>query len=157
MPFLPLSDNGPDKLQAGDLGLLIIRVIAIAIFSYYQLGGQLSHAIDYVWNNGEWDLINQLADKHLPAPSSLALVAVAILTVTLFGALLGIFTRINALLLALLCGFILFAPLTLSTTLNPQTLALYVGLFIGLAFGGGGQLSLDYALENRRERRRKPV
>jgi len=71
--------------------------------------------------------------------------------------LVGIFTRINAFVLVLLSGVILLAPIILSATLNPQTLALYIGLFAGLAFGGGGRLSLDYALANRRERRRNPL
>ena len=157
MPFQPLSDNDPDKLQPGDLGLLIIRVITVAIFSYYQLGSQLSHAVDYVWDNGEWDLVNQLAGKNLPFPSIVTLAAVAILTISLLGVLIGIFTRFNALILTILSGFILIAPIILSATLNPQSLALYVGLFAGLALGGGGRLSLDYALANRRERRRKPL
>ena len=157
MPFQPLSDNDPDKLQPGDLGLLIIRVMTVAIFSYYQLGSQLSHAIDHVWDNDEWDLISQLTEKNLPFPGILALGAIAILTISLLGVLLGIFTRLNALVLTLLSGFILLAPIVLSATLNPQALALYVGLFAALALGGGGRLSLDHALANRRERRRKPL
>jgi uncharacterized membrane protein YphA (DoxX/SURF4 family) len=157
MPFQPLPDTGPEKPHLSDLGLLLIRVITVAIFFYYQMGHQLSLGIDFIWDAGEWDLVTQLTDKGFPAPSVLALSSVAVLTISLLGVLLGIFTRINALILALLSGVILLAPIILSTTLNPQSLALYVGLFAGLACGGGGRLSLDYALANRRERRRKPL
>lgn len=157
MPFQPLPDNGPDKVQPGDLGLLIVRILTAVIFFYYQLGNQLSLAVNFVWDAGEWDLVRQLTDKGLPAPSILALASVAILTISLLGVLIGIFTRFNALLLTLLSGFILITPIILSATLNPQSLALYVGLFAALALGGGGRLSLDYALANRRERRRKPL
>jgi len=157
MPFQPLPDTGPEKPHPGDFGLLLIRIIAVAIFFYYQLGAQMALGIDFIWDAGEWDLVTQLTDKGLPAPTVLALVSVAVLTISLLGVLIGIFTRINALILTLLVGFILLAPIILSATLNPQALALYVGLFIGLALGGGGRLSLDYALANRRERRRKPL
>jgi len=157
MPFQPLPDTGPEKPHPGDFGLLVIRIITVAIFFYYQLGAQMALGIDFIWDAGEWDLVTQLTDKGLPAPTVLALVSVAVLTISLLGVLIGIFTRINALILTLLVGFILLAPIILSATLNPQALALYVGLFIGLALGGGGRLSLDYALANRRERRRKPL
>jgi uncharacterized membrane protein YphA (DoxX/SURF4 family) len=113
--------------------------------------------IDFVWDAGEWDLVGQLSEKGVTAPPVVALASVATLTISLLGVCIGIFTRINALILALLIGFILLAPIILSATLNPQSLALYVGLFVALAIGGGGRLSLDYALANRRERRRKPL
>ncbi|MDP4937818.1 MAG: DoxX family membrane protein, partial [Verrucomicrobiales bacterium] len=136
---------------------LIIRIITVAIFFYYQHVAQMALGIDFVWDAGEWDLVTQLTDRGLPSPAVLALVSVAVLTISLLGLVLGIFTRINALILALFVGFILLAPIILSATLNPQALTLYLGLFIGLALGGGGRLSLDYALANRRERRRKPL
>jgi uncharacterized membrane protein YphA (DoxX/SURF4 family) len=157
MPFQPLPDTGPEKPHPGDFGLLLIRIITVAIFFYYQLGTQLALAIDFIWDAGEWDLVTQLTDKGSPAPNVVALLSVAILTIALLGVLIGIFTRINGLILTLLTGFILLAPIILSATLNPQSLALYVGLFAALALGGGGRLSLDYALANRRERRRKPL
>ena len=157
MPFQLLPDTGPEPPLPSDFGLLIIRIITVAIFFYYQHVAQMALGIDFVWDAGEWDLVTQLTDRGLPSPAVLALVSVAVLTISLLGLVLGIFTRINALILALFVGFILLAPIILSATLNPQALTLYLGLFIGLALGGGGRLSLDYALANRRERRRKPL
>lgn len=157
MPFQPLPGNGPAPPHPGDFGLLLIRIMAVAIFFYYQLANQMVLGIDFVWDAGEWDLVGQLSEKGVTAPPVVALASVATLTISLLGVCIGIFTRINALILALLIGFILLAPIILSATLNPQSLALYVGLFVALAIGGGGRLSLDYALANRRERRRKPL
>ena len=157
MPFQLLPDTGPEPPRPSDFGLLIIRIITVAIFFYYQHVAQMALGIDFVWDAGEWDLVTQLTDRGLPSPAVLALVSVVVLTISLLGLVLGIFTRINALILALFVGFILLAPIILSATINPQALTLYLGLFIGLALGGGGRLSLDYALANRRERRRKPL
>jgi uncharacterized membrane protein YphA (DoxX/SURF4 family) len=157
MPFQPLPDTGPEKPHPSDFGLLLIRIIAVVIFFYYQLVAQIGLGIDFVWDNGQWDLVTQLTDKGFPVPNVVALVSVAILAIALLGVCIGIFTRINALILTLLVGFVLLAPIILSATLNPQSLALYVGLFAALSLGGGGRLSLDYALANRRERRRKPL
>ena len=55
---------------------------------------------------------------------------------------------------ALIIGFVLFSALNLSPTLNPQTLALYLGVFLGLACGGAGRISLDHLLAGRRARKR---
>lgn len=155
MAFHPLPDSGPEKPQLNDLGLLIIRMISVITFAYYQLRDQLSHAQNYIWDSGEWDLIEQLALKGLPLPNIVAVTAIAVFTIALLGVFVGIFTRINGLLLTLMSGFILLAPLILSPTLNPQSLALYIGVFAGLAGGGAGRLSLDHFLADRRARRRK--
>ena len=157
MPFQPLPDTGPEKPQLTDLGLLVIRLVTVAIFSYYQLRAQLVLAQNFVWDAGDWDLIKQLGTKGLPMPDIIAVGGIAIFSISLLGVLLGFFTRFNALILTLMTGFILLAPLILSSTLNPQSLALYLGLFAGLACGGGGRLSLDYSLANYHERRRKPA
>lgn len=154
MPFLPLPDTGPEKIHLSDLGLLLIRIAPVTVFSYYQLGSQFSQAIEFIWSATEWDLVTQLDERGFPAAAILAPASVAVMAISLLGVMVGIFTRINAFILTLLSGFILLAPIILSATLNPQALSLYIGLFAGLACGGGGRLSLDYALANRRERRR---
>ncbi|MEQ1841484.1 MAG: hypothetical protein ABL994_13835 [Verrucomicrobiales bacterium] len=155
MAFHPLPDSGPEKPKMIDLGLFIIRVFCVATFFYYQLRDQLSHAQNYIWDSGEWNLIEQLGGKGLPLPHVVAVAAVSVFAISLLGVLVGILTRINALLLTLMTGFVLLAPLILSPTLNPQSLALYIGVFAGLASGGGGRLSLDYFLADRRAKRRK--
>ncbi len=155
MAFHPLPDSGPEKPKLIDLGLFIIRIFSAAAFFYYQLREQLSLAQNYIWESGQWTLIEQLTGKGLPLPHVVAVAAVALFSISLLGVLVGIFTRINGLILTLMTGFVLLAPLILSPTLNPQSLALYIGVFAGLASGGGGRLSLDYFLADRRAKRRK--
>ena len=153
MPFQPLQDSDPDKPCLADLGLLVIRLLAVATFTYYQLNRQFHLAVDHLWEGADWDLVSQLADRGLPSPDLIA-AAVGIQIVTLLGVVLGIFTRINAFLFTLMIGFLLFSAIDLSPSLNPQALALYLAIFLGLACGGAGRLSLDHLLAGRRARKR---
>lgn len=154
MPFQPLQDSDPDKPRLADLGLLVIRLLAVATFAYYQLIHQFHHAVDYLWDGAEWDLVSQLAELGLPYADIVASASVGLQIATLLGVVLGIFTRINALLFTLMMGFVLFSAINLSSSLNPQALALYLTIFLGLACGGAGRLSLDHLLAGRRARKR---
>lgn len=154
MPFQPLQDSDPDKPRLADLGLLVIRLLAVATFAYYQLVHQFHFAVDYLWDGAEWDLVGQLAERGLPYADIVASASVGLQIATLLGVVLGIFTRINALFFALMMGFILFSAINLSSSLNPQALALYLTIFLGLACGGAGRLSLDHLLAGRRARKR---
>lgn len=154
MPFQPLQDSDSDKPRLADLGLLVIRLLGVATYFYYQLATQLGEAVRHLWDGVEWGLAGQLAERGLPMPSVAAAAAVGLEAVSMLGLSLGFFTRINALFLALLTGFVLFSAISLSPTLNPQALALYVAIFAGFACGGGGRLSLDFLLAGRRARRR---
>jgi uncharacterized membrane protein YphA (DoxX/SURF4 family) len=156
MSFQPLPDTGPEKPKLADFGLFVIRSLTVAAFFYYQLASHLISAKSFIWDVGEWDLVAQLEAKGLPMPDIFAVSATILLAISLLGVGLGFFTRFNSLLATLIIGFVLIAPITLSATLNPQTLALYLAVFAGLTFGGAGRLSLDNALQNHRERRRKP-
>jgi uncharacterized membrane protein YphA (DoxX/SURF4 family) len=154
MPFQPLQDSDPDRPRLADLGLLVIRLLAVATFAYYQLVRQLHLAVDFLWEGAEWDLVSQLAGLGLPSPDLIASASVGLQIVTLLGVVFGIFTRINALLFALMIGFVLFSAISLSASLNPQALALYLAIFLGLACGGAGRLALDHLLVGRRARKR---
>ncbi len=153
MSFQLLQDSDPERPRLADLGLLAIRLSSVATFAYYQLADQLGQAVGHLWDESGWSLVDQLAERDLPVPGMVAPLAVALMSTTLLGVLLGFFTRLNALLFALMIGFVLLSAITLSPTLNPQSLALYLGVFAGFACGGGGRLSLDHLLAGRRARR----
>ena len=155
MSFHPLPDTGPEKPHSPDVALFIIRFIAALTFFYYQFYEQVRKAIDFVWSKTEWDLVSQLADKGLPAPHILTVVAVALMAIALVAIALGIFSRINGLIAAAITGFILVAPIDLSPLLHPQALVLYLAVFIGITLGGGGKFSLDYQLAGRKAKRKK--
>lgn len=154
MPFQPLQDSDPDKPRLADLGLLVIRLLAVATFAYYQLVHQFHFAVDYLWDGADWDLVSQLAERGLPYADIVASASVGLQIATLLGVVLGIFTRISSLLFTLMMGFVLFSAINLSSSLNPQALALYLTIFLGLACGGAGRLSLDHLLAGRRARKR---
>lgn len=155
MPFQPLPDTGPENPHLPDVALFIIRFFAALACFYYQFYEQVRNAVNYVWSKTEWDLVTQLGDKGLPLPQYLAVVAVALMTIALVAIALGIFSRINGLIAALITGFILVAPIDLSTLLHPQALVLYLAIFVGITLGGAGKLSLDYRLAGRKAKRKK--
>ena len=87
----------------------------------------------------------------------LATAFVIILLLSLIAIVIGIFTRINALILLLATIAILIVPLSLSPSLTPQTLVLYITVFLGLVLGGPGKASLDYGLPVGKRKNRAPT
>ncbi|MEM1441746.1 MAG: hypothetical protein AAGF67_05355 [Verrucomicrobiota bacterium] len=153
MPFQPLPDTGPEKPKASDFGLFVIRFLATATFFYYQLAGQLFQTWKFIWEKADWDLANQLSEKGLHYAGPISAIMILAMTLSFFGIVFGIFTRINALILLVLSLFVLITPLELSPTLNPQSLAVYLCLFLGLSLGGAGRVSLDYFLAGKKARK----
>lgn len=154
MPFQPLPDTGPEKPKASDVSLLLIRILSAATFFYYQLFDQLSFAKQFVWNKAPWDLVDQLNERGLHYAGPIAVVIIAALFLSVLALVAGIFSRINALVLLVITGFIFITPLELSTTLNPQSLALYLSLFLAFSCGGAGRISLDYFLAGKKAKRK---
>ena len=150
MPFQPLPDQSPEKPNSSDFGLFIVRFISVSAFVYYQLLDQLNLVRLFVWEKAEWPLIDQIRDMNLPMPELIAPTLIIVLAISLFGISLGIFTRINSLILFILTAFILLAPLDLSPTLTRQALVLYLALFLALACGGAGRVSLDYLMTGKK-------
>lgn len=156
MPFQPLTETSSEKLGFVDLGLLLLRLVAAVAFVYYQLIDLLGGASAYVWDKAEWELTDRFTELGLPVPGALASVFVAWFSISLLAIALGFFTRFNALVVFVFAGFALVAPLELSATLNPQTLVVYLAVFLALAVGGGGKLSLDNLLAGRKARKKLP-
>jgi uncharacterized membrane protein YphA (DoxX/SURF4 family) len=69
------------------------------------------------------------------------------------GLVVGIFSRVNALVLTVLVGFAFVGHLEFSRMLNVQSAVLYLVVFLGLLWAGGGRISLDHLLSGRRSRR----
>ena len=156
MPFQPLPDDGPGKPTSIDLGFLFIRVVACFAFVYYQLISLLSEAGKFIWEKSEWKLVSQIEEKGLPFANVLAVVFVAVLTIALLGILIGIFSRLNGLLLTIVVGMILLVPIDLGAAITPQTTLLFTGIFFAIALGGAGKISLDFILAGRKARKKKP-
>jgi len=166
MPFHPLPESGPSKPVGSDFGLLATRLIVAIAFLYYQLAGQLRSLLRFVWDREEWALVERFRDFDLPFPQLLAPAVILVFTVALLGMALGVFARINSLALFLLMVFVLVAPVIvssapeappplLSPSLNPQSLVLYLAVFLGLAIGGAGRVSLDHLFASRKARNKR--
>ncbi|MEM9017534.1 MAG: DoxX family protein [Verrucomicrobiota bacterium] len=154
MPFQPLPDTGPGKPTPSDFGLFVIRFLVAVIFFYYELKDLLTGAFRHVWEKAEWPLSDLLEERGLPFPEFIAAAFLLVLTLALIGIAIGIFTRVNSILLLLLFGLVLFLPLELSPSLNPQAISLYLVVFLGLALGGAGRASLDHALSGRKKKKK---
>jgi uncharacterized membrane protein YphA (DoxX/SURF4 family) len=154
MPFFLIADDALAKPDWRDVGLFFVRVLAILSFTYYQLVEQLRLAFDWLWTRAPWDLLDQITQSGHPFPPVLAVSLIVLLALTCFAIFFGIFARWHGLVFFLLCLYVLVAPLELSPTLNPQTVALYTILGFGFIFSGAGRLSLDNLW--RKSLRRKP-
>jgi len=150
MSFQFTSNKNPASFGSPDWGLLMIRLVLVTALAYYQILNQIQSAWAFLWNHRKWDLVNQIEGLTLPFPQVIAVSLVFLICLSMMGLTIGIFTRINALVLALLLGFVLVAPRLLSSSLSPQTLALNIGILLGLLFSGAGRFSLDYYLASRK-------
>lgn len=156
MPFNIMSDTEPDNPNGLDVGLLFLRWIGIIALMYYQVWDQVVNAARYLWNKTEWDVVDQFQSLSIPFPGPLAVSFLFLLTIFCVGIALGILTRMCSTALLLFMGFILVAPIDLSKSLNPQTLVLYMGVFLTLLLGGAGKLSLDFLLAGRKVKAQTP-
>ena len=152
MPFQFSKNQNPESPLAPDFSLLIIRVITVLALGYYQIFSHLKSVWELLWEQKEWALIAQIEALKLPFPSAITTALILLLLLSMIALVIGIFTRINALVLLILLGFVLVAQLRLSLSLNPQTLVLYIGIMFALIFSGGGRFSLDFFLASRKAR-----
>lgn len=150
MPFQPIPKDEPARPQGSDLGLLVTRILISLIFLYYQLLDQLNLLRLFLWEKAEWALVESISGMGLSLPGVIAVAGILILSIALLGVFVGVFTRINGLIGVLSIGCLLFLPLEISRAPSPQTLVLYLAVFLGLALGGGGKFTLDQYFANKR-------
>lgn len=150
MPFQPIPENETPKPGPSDFALLLIRILTTLAFLYYQLVDQLNLARTFIWEKADWPLVEFFTDAGIPYPGVLAVACIVVVLIAFLGIAVGVFTRVNALLLLLLIGAAFLFPLELSRALSPQTFVLYLAVFLGLTLGGGGRLTLDYLFSSRK-------
>ncbi len=156
MPFNIMSDSEPDNPNGLDVGLLLLRWITVIALMYYQCWDNVVSAAKYLWNKTEWNVVGQFANLSIPFPGPLAVSFLFLITIFAAGVALGILTRICSAAMLVCIGFILVAPIELSKSLAPQTLVLYLGVFVVFLFGGAGKLSLDFLLAGRKAKAQNP-
>lgn len=152
MPFRFSNNKNAETPRAPDFALLIIRVISMVALGYYQIFNHIKSVWEFLWEQKNWELITQVEKLGIPFPTAIAVTLIFLILLSMIGIFIGIFTRVNALFLFVLLGFVLVAPILLSHSLNPQTILLYLGMLFALVFSGGGQFSLDKFLAMRKAR-----
>ena len=155
-----LSDESAGRRIGGvDFWLLGIRILVSVPIVYFQSRDQAFQAWGFVWEQKAWPLSDTIAALGLPQSNVISVTLIFLLLSAPLGLLLGFITRLNALVLVIALAFVLISRLdeTLSLTLNPQSLLLYLGMGVILSLSGGGLLSFDALLTRRRHEKHKKV
>jgi putative oxidoreductase len=134
---LTVEPNG----AAATFGHLFLRVSAGTMIFYIHGLHKLEGWIAYLQHGTPWTLAEEVAGMHFPAPLASAVAATLVQFICSLFIIVGLFTRINALLLfGALSGAILQ---NLLAGRDPQLAILYTLVVLTLAFIGGGRISLD--------------
>ena len=126
---------------AGAWGHLILRV-CVGLMIFYIHGWHKSHdGLAFLNNGTPWKLAEEVAEMGLPMPVPAAFAATTVQFVCSLMLILGLFTRLNALLLS---GTLSVAILqNLLAHRDPQLAILYTLVVLAMIFLGGGRYSLD--------------
>jgi uncharacterized membrane protein YphA (DoxX/SURF4 family) len=136
---LTMEPNG----AAATFGHLFLRISAGLMIFYIHGWHKLEGWIAHLQNGTPWKLAEEVAGMHFPAPLASAVVATLVQFICSLFIIVGLFTRINALLLfGALSGAILQ---NLLASRDPQLAILYTLVVLTLAIMGG-RISLDARL-----------
>jgi len=130
----------PDGFIAG-LGHLFLRVSVGLMIFYIHGFHKLEGWISYLRHGTPWKLAEEVAGMGMPAPMLAAVFATVVQFVCSLFVIVGLFTRINATLLAGALGGAILQNLLAGR--DPQLAVLYTLAVVSLVFLGGGRLSLD--------------
>ena len=137
-----LSVEPGNKLETW--GHFLLRVSAGLMIFYIHGWHKLEGWIAYLQNGTPWKLAEEVAGMHFPAPLASAVAATLVQFICSLFIIIGLFTRLNAILLfGALSGAILQ---NLLAGRDPQLAILYTLVVLTLAFMGGGRISLDAKL-----------
>ncbi|MEN2998301.1 MAG: DoxX family protein [Brevinematia bacterium] len=126
-----------------DLGILILRIVSGITMALFHGWGKLLGIINFL-SGKEWKFVDKVANLGLPLPGLFAILTGLIEFLCSILLLLGLFTRINALLLTSVMIVALYYNIRSG---NPYELTLlYLAIFISLLILGGGKYSLDHLL-----------
>jgi len=134
---MTVAPDGP----AASFGHLFLRVAAGLMIFYIHGLHKLEGWIAWLQHGTPWTLAEEVAGMHAPAPLASAVAAMLVQFICPVFIVAGLFTRINAVLLAgALSGAILQ---NLQASRDPQLAMLYTLVVVTLVFLGGGKYSLD--------------
>jgi len=126
-------------------GHVFLRVAAGLMIFYIHGLHKLEGGIEYFRNGTPWVLEHEVAGMRFPAPLAAAVFATAVQFICSLFIIVGLFTRLSALLLAGALGGAISQNLLAGR--DPQLAILYTLVVIAILLLGGGPLSLDLRLD----------
>jgi uncharacterized membrane protein YphA (DoxX/SURF4 family) len=138
----------PEGVALG-LGHLFLRISGGAMIFYIHGLHKLEGWIAYLQHGTPWKLVEEVAGMHFPAPLFSAVAATIVQFVCSLFVIVGLFTRINAALLAGALGGAILQNILAGR--DPQLAILYVLVVVTLLIMGGGKYSLDARISSKAE------
>ena len=149
--WLRSSLNADVEALPAAIGHLVLRATVGLMMFYIHGWHKLEGGIAYLQHGTLWKLAEEVAAMHFPAPVPSAFVATAVQFVCAPLLAVGLFTRINALLLTATLSMAILQNVLAGR--DPQLAVLYVLVMVSLAFLGGGRFSVDARLSSRRQQK----
>ncbi len=126
-----------------DLGNLILRVVSGASMIIFHSWGKLIGLFNFL-NGKPWKFVEAVQIIGLPLPVLFAILATLIEFVGSILVILGLFTRVSAIGLALVMLFAIYFHIITKT--SAELALIYLSIFVFLALVGAGNFSLDNRL-----------
>jgi len=147
--LLAASMNPKAESPLAACGHLLLRVVAGLMIFYIHGWHKLEGWLAYLQHGTPWKLAEEVAEMHFPAPLASAVAATGVQFICSLFLVVGLITRINAVLLV---GVLGGGSLQNIITGRDQQLAILYTLIVAtLALLGGGRFSLDSLLQRRCE------
>jgi putative oxidoreductase len=124
-----------------DLGNLILRVVTGASVIIFHSWARVVGMVKFLGSGKHWGFIDMLQKVGLPLPGFFAILVVLVEFIGSIFIILGLFTRISAIGLALVLIFAIYFQIV--TKASVELSLIYLSIFIFLALAGAGKFSLD--------------
>lgn len=134
----------PSANVARNLGLLVLRLATGGALLYWHGWKGSLAAWSHIWHKTTWDLPGQLATLGFPIPLPLGLTLVVTALLGSLFLILGLLTRLSAVLLALLA--VITALLYRAHPGIAEMAVLYTGACLTISLCGSGAMALDRLL-----------
>ena len=123
-----------------DFGNLILRVVIGASMIIFHSWGKIVGMVNFL-NGKHWKFVDTVKMMGLPLPVLFAIIATLIEFIASILIILGLFTRISAIGLALVMLFAIYLHIITKTSV--ELALIYLSVFVFLALAGAGKFSLD--------------
>jgi putative oxidoreductase len=123
-----------------DLGNLILRVVTGTSMIIFHSWGKIVGMVNFL-NGKHWKFVDTVQMMGLPLPVLFAIIATLIEFIASILIILGLFTRISAIGLALVMLFAIYLHTITKTSV--ELALIYLSVFVFLALAGAGKFSLD--------------